>query len=115
MQKRTRSAKLSTLIDRLQQLSIEQREVTARIEEIVTDPELTTERVTPPPTVPAQDLPADRDGNALREGQRVRLLTPGLYRGNLGTITSIAARRVNIKLVSGRQTNRAFHNVRIIN
>jgi transcription antitermination factor NusG len=113
MNKQDVSEQIAALSERLRNINIAQQQVTDEIEALLrTQAEDNTEVVQEAVTNPRI---TDRDGTTLQQGQQVRLLTIGAFRGTTGTITKIGTAKVTIRLHrTGRSTTRNFDNVRVI-
>jgi rRNA processing protein Krr1/Pno1 len=107
------SEQITALSERLREINIAQQQVTNEIETLLRTQIENNDR---PQEVNIEVARAtDRDGTVLRQGQRVRLLTIGAFRGTTGTITKIGTAKVSIRLErTGRSTTRNFTNVRVI-
>jgi hypothetical protein len=102
---------IQELAQRLRRLTIEHRATTTALEQISRELDA---NIYTADTDTQGDRYVDRDGNPLEVGQRVELLTQGLYRGNVGRVRKVSPTRVTIRLDSGRTTTRIHSNVRII-
>ena len=56
----------------------------------------------------------DNSGNTIEIGDTVRVLNPGLFRDNVGTVTKIGKARISIRLKSGKSTNRKSSNLQVV-
>ena len=56
----------------------------------------------------------DNVGNKIKVGNTVKVLSTGLFRGDIGRVTKLGKARVLIKLTLGRNTNRKSSILRVI-
>ena len=56
----------------------------------------------------------DNSRNTIEVGDTVRVLNPGLFRDNVGTVTKIGKARISIRLKSGKSTNRKSSNLQVV-
>jgi transcription antitermination factor NusG len=105
---------IARLSERLDRINFEQQEAITEIQGLLRNQANYIQEVVHGSVI-EEHQETDRDGIVLREGQRVRLLTVGAFRGNTGEIVKIGKSKVTIKLDrTGRTTTRNFANVRII-
>jgi transcription antitermination factor NusG len=102
---------ISQLTHRLQELSIEQKEIAREIDRL-NNIDISIESIPTSTRTFTPSKPTDKNGTALEVGQTVRLLTIGKFISNTGKITKIGKAKVTIKLnKTGRSTTRNFNNV----